>query len=88
MLLSVTVVQSEKHSLLLATAKTFRWSLLAGVFPKLCQIGFIYAQPFLINTLIKYIDSPKKNGSSNVGYALIGAYIIVFVGAAVSPIGS
>ena len=68
--------------------KMFCRSLLAGVFPKLCQIGFIYAQPFLTNTFIKYIDSPEKNRFSNAGYALIGAYILVFVGAAVSPIGS
>jgi ATP-binding cassette subfamily C (CFTR/MRP) protein 1 len=67
---------------LLTTAKTFRSSLLAGVFPRLCQTGFTYAQPFLISTLINHLDAPEK--SSNVGYALIGAYVLVFLGAAVS----
>lgn len=47
------------------------------------QTGFTYSQPFLINTFINYIDSPKKS-SSNVGYALIGAYMLIFFGAAVS----
>ena len=86
--LTIAAVQSEKYSLLRATAKTFLWPLLAGVFPRLCQTGFTYAQPFLINALITHIDSPEKNGSSNVGYALIGAYILVFFGAAVSSFGN
>lgn len=83
MLLTITAVQNKKHSLLFATAKTFRQSLLAGVFPRLCQTGFTYAQPFLINTLINHVDTSNYS-SSNIGYALIGAYVLVFFGAAVS----
>lgn len=77
-----TVEGPGKHGLLLSTAKTFRWSLLAGVFPRLCLTGFTYAQPFLITTLINHVES--SDVKSNAGYALIGAYLLVFFGAAVS----
>ena len=73
-----------KHALLVTTAKSFRWSILAGVFPRLCVTGFTYSQPFLINTLINYIESPDPNVNKNYGYGLIGAYVLVFFGAAVS----
>jgi hypothetical protein len=81
---TIAVDQSTKHSLLLAAAKTFCWSLLAGVIPRLFLIGFTYTQPFLINTLINHIDSRDNVSSSNVGYTLIAAYVLVFFGAAVS----
>lgn len=82
--LTRVVDQSKPHALLIATATTYRWSLLAGVFPRLCVTGFTYAQPFLINTLINYLESSDPNFARNDGYGLIAAYIIVFFGAAVS----
>ena len=78
------VEKPGKHSLLVTTAKSFRWSILAGVFPRLCMTGFTYAQPFLINTLINYIESSDPNVDKNYGYGLIGAYVLVFFGGAVS----
>jgi hypothetical protein len=78
------VEKPGKHALLVTTAKSFRWSILAGVFPRLCVTGFTYSQPFLINTLINYIESPDPNVNKNYGYGLIGAYVLVFFGAAVS----
>jgi ATP-binding cassette subfamily C (CFTR/MRP) protein 1 len=78
------VEKPEKYDLLVTTAKSFRWSILAGVFPRLCMTGFTYAQPFLINTLINYIESSDQNVNQNYGYGLIGAYVLVFFGAAVS----
>ncbi|KAE8453304.1 hypothetical protein EG329_011371 [Mollisiaceae sp. DMI_Dod_QoI] len=80
----LAVDQSKPHALLIATATTYRWSLLAGVFPRLCVTGFTYAQPFLINTLINYLESSDPNFARNDGYGLIAAYIIVFFGAAIS----
>ena len=57
--------------------------MLAGVLPRLCLTGFTYAQPFLINTLINFVDSENPDVNLNSGYGLIGAYILVFFGAAV-----
>jgi hypothetical protein len=45
--------------------------------------GFTYAQPFLISTLINHVDSSGADAKENAGYALIGAYVLIFFGAAV-----
>lgn len=72
------VDQSKPHALLIAIAKTFRWSLLVGVFPRLYVTGFTYVQPFLINTLINYLKSFDPVLLGNYGYGLIATYILVF----------
>jgi len=77
--------QHDKHALMFSVAKTFQWSLLAGILPRLCLTGFTYAQPFLMTTLLNNIDATDSKAVSNSGYALIGAYVLVFFGAAVSP---
>lgn len=38
---------------------------------------------FLINTAITYSQSSRTDQTTNIGYGLIGAYVIVFVGIAV-----
>ena len=58
--------------------------LLAAAFPRLCLIGFSYAQPFLINRAILFASSPDTLENKNVGYGLIGAYVLVYTGIAVS----
>lgn len=50
--------------------------------PRLCSIGFKFSQPFLIGTLINYLDSPVKEAS--VGNGLIGAYALAYTGVAIS----
>lgn len=70
------------HALLRTMAWTLRWSLAAGIIPRLCVIGFKFSQPFLINALIKNIQSPIE--MTNAGYGLAGAYALVYFGLAVA----
>jgi ATP-binding cassette, subfamily C (CFTR/MRP), member 1 len=70
------------HSLLLTIAWTLRWPLATTVFPRLCSIGFKFSQPFLIATLINYLDSTAQHAS--VGHGLIGAFALVYSGVAIS----
>ena len=72
----------KPHALLLTLGWTLRWSLAASVFPRLCLIGFKFSQPFLIGSLIQYLDSPLLE--DNVGNGLIGAYALAYTGVAVS----
>jgi hypothetical protein len=51
------------------------------VIPRLCLTGFTFAQPFLINALILYID---ENAPASNGKAMIGAYALVYLGIAIS----
>ena len=75
--------QSERNALLWAVLKCLRWEMATIAFPRLCVVGFSIAQPFLIGKLVTVL---QKTGSTReeIGYGLIAATAIVFVGIAVS----
>jgi hypothetical protein len=66
-----------------------KWPILAVIPPRVCLIAFNFCQPFLIERAVKYTQEAKlePNGAqiANIGYGLIGAYILVYVGIAVCP---
>jgi ATP-binding cassette subfamily C (CFTR/MRP) protein 1 len=74
----------KRHALVFALVRALKWPLLAGIPPRLCLIGFTFAQPFLINTIIDYLDQPSDEASKNVGSGLISATALIYVGLAVS----
>ena len=59
----------------------FRWEILAPVPPRIALLGFTIAQPLLLNRFILFIQAPME--SVNIGYSLIAAFGIVFLGIAV-----
>lgn len=67
-----------------AVAKALRMPLLAPVPARLALIAFTFAQPLLVNRLLNYIKEPKTPETMNIGYGLIAAYGIVYIGIAVS----
>jgi ATP-binding cassette, subfamily C (CFTR/MRP), member 1 len=77
-------VPQARHAFLFAVLKTFRWQILAGVFPRLCMTAFNFTQPFLMNTLLNWLGQENTGVKRNDGYGLIGAYALVFLGIAVS----
>ncbi|KAH8712254.1 hypothetical protein GQ44DRAFT_689190 [Phaeosphaeriaceae sp. PMI808] len=72
------------RSLFTTTLRKLKWPVLAVVPPRLCLIGFNFCQPFLINRAVRFSQQPVTNQTTNIGYGLIGAYVLVFVGIAVS----
>ena len=76
---------AETYTLAFATASCLRWELIAVVIPRLCLIGFSYAQPFLISRVIVYVSGtgPETNDEKNAGYGLIAATGLIYVGIAV-----
>ena len=72
------------HKLLLLYFDRFKWNFLCAVPPRLAYIGFTFCQPFLITRSVDLSSQPVDGASKNVGYGLIGAYIIVYVGIAVT----
>jgi hypothetical protein len=72
-----------KHSLLLASLQYYLWSILAGVLPRALQVGFVFAQPFLVDTTVSWIQDAEGPNVQNEGYGLIGAFAIVYIGIAV-----
>ncbi|PVH92952.1 hypothetical protein DM02DRAFT_697942, partial [Periconia macrospinosa] len=80
----VVVTCTSPHSLFAETLKRFKWPILAVVPPRLCLIAFNFCQPFLIHKAVTFSQQSVTTQTSNIGYGLIGAYILVFVGIAVS----
>lgn len=78
------LTRTGPHSLFTATLTRLKWPILAVVPPRLCLIGFNFCQPFLINRAVSFSQEPVTPHTSNMGYGLIGAYVLVFVGIAIS----
>lgn len=60
-------------------------SLLIPVIPRLFLIGFKFSQPFLVERVTDYLTQPEGENDAAIGYSLIGAYGLVYIGLAVSP---
>ncbi|RFU32078.1 hypothetical protein B7463_g4239, partial [Scytalidium lignicola] len=73
---------SGKWALVKALAYCLRWPLASIIFPRLCLIGFNYAQPFLISTAINYISEKSSEQNKTHGYGLIAATGLVYLGIA------
>nr|AAP78734.1 ABC transporter [Alternaria brassicae] len=72
------------HSLFGTTLRQLKWPILAVIPPRLCLIAFQLCQPFLIERAVKFSQEAETAQTANIGYGLIGAYIIVFIGIAIS----
>lgn len=51
---------------------------------RLALIGFNYSQPFLVTAAVSYVQGTWVDETDDVGYGLIGAAIIIYLGIAVS----
>ncbi|MCJ1399110.1 hypothetical protein MMC11_002312 [Xylographa trunciseda] len=74
--------KGHSRALLWSTLNAVRTQLAYCVLPRVCLIGFRYAQPFLIFRTVSFASSTDE--SENVGWGLTAAYGLVFVGLAVS----
>lgn len=74
----------HRFALARALAKTLILPLLAPIAPKIALIGFLFCQPFLINSTLSFLEKPKGERDPNVGYGLIGATILIYGGKTLS----
>lgn len=74
----------NKNSLLLVTFRTFKWQLLSAVLPRACLAALNICQPLLLHRSLSFSVEPETNATTNIGYGLIGAYILVYLGMAVT----
>lgn len=70
-----------KHALLRAVLHANRARFAAGIFPRLCIVGFRFAQPFLLARTIAFVGS---DAADDIGWGLTGAFLVVFLGMAVA----
>jgi len=76
--------RTSRHRLLFKTANTFKWELVAPVFPRVVLIAFTMSQPLLLNKFVGFLSEAPGQDTAYVGYGLIVAYGIVYLGLAVS----
>ncbi|KAI0142611.1 ABC transporter type 1, transmembrane domain-containing protein [Hypoxylon sp. NC0597] len=74
----------QHNGLAKALAKALAVPLLLPVGPRIAMTAFQFCQPFLINTLLNYLQQSPGDASENVGYGLIGATILIYTGIAAS----
>lgn len=72
----------SKHALLLACLYTVPWLFILIIPPRLFFIGFSYAQPFLLQEVVKFVSEQAPDPA--VADGLIGAAALIFFGKAIS----
>ncbi|PGH20053.1 hypothetical protein AJ80_03703 [Polytolypa hystricis UAMH7299] len=73
----------SKGSLLWAVLHYFKWPILEGAIPRFLQLGFVFAQPFLVDQTIHWIQGEDHDNTKKEGYGLIAAFAFVYIGIAV-----
>lgn len=72
----------ENYRLILACVKTLRWPLLYALFPRAMLLVFTVCQPLVLGRFLQFLQDPGETVS--IGYGLIGAYGLVYLGIALS----
>ncbi|KAB8205128.1 P-loop containing nucleoside triphosphate hydrolase protein [Aspergillus parasiticus] len=62
--------------------RAFKGPLALTILPRLFLIGFAFSQPFLITSILNWLDN--SHSASNHGYGLIGATLLIYLGMALS----
>jgi uncharacterized membrane protein YdbT with pleckstrin-like domain len=66
----------------LQMGRAFKGPLALMALPRIFLIGFTFSQPFLIAAVLNWLDN--SHSTSKVGYGLIGATILIYLGMALS----
>ncbi len=74
--------QSSRFALAKACFLTFYIDFTTIVIPRLCHIGFVFSQPFLLRTIVQEVG--KHGLNDGVDNGLIGAVVLVYFGIFVS----
>ncbi|OHE95615.1 hypothetical protein CORC01_09047 [Colletotrichum orchidophilum] len=83
-LLEKNKTQGHKHALFSGMAQTLVGPFILPIIPRLCQMGFKFCQPLMIESLLNYLQEPVGISSPNKGYGFIGAAFLIYIGMATS----
>ncbi|KYK55562.1 hypothetical protein DCS_07525 [Drechmeria coniospora] len=73
-----------RHRLLRATVLANLWPILSAVPPRIALACFTFCQPFLIERAVSNLDARQDGHRSEYAWALVGAFVLVYIGIAVS----
>jgi hypothetical protein len=82
-LMNCAVKQESKHRLLQATFRAYLLPFISAVIPRLCLSAFKFCQPLLISATLSFVSSPSTPENQIYGPALVGAYVLTYLGMAV-----
>lgn len=80
-------VKEGKYRLIRAAFKANWWSFASAVPPRVALSAFTFSQPFLIEAAVREMQEggrQRSKGEENYGKALVGGYVLAYVGIAVS----
>ncbi|OJJ95656.1 hypothetical protein ASPACDRAFT_1875772 [Aspergillus aculeatus ATCC 16872] len=77
-------VKTGKNALLVCTIQALKMRLLSPILPRICLIALTLTQPLLLVQMVNYIHAPSTPPERDIGYGLLGAYAIVYVGIAMT----
>lgn len=72
-------LEGKKNALAKYLCRKLAVPLLLPVAPRLANVIFNISKPLLIESLLNYLSNPEGR-SANIGYGLIGATIIIYLG--------
>ncbi|KAJ5702177.1 hypothetical protein N7488_009725 [Penicillium malachiteum] len=72
------------YRLMKSVFRAYLLPALSGVIPRLMLCGFTFCQPFLITSTVDYFSGDADSWPKEYGQALIGAFLIVYIGIALS----
>ncbi|KAF9694299.1 hypothetical protein EKO04_007720 [Ascochyta lentis] len=78
--LNYSKLKGDKFGLTKALMRTLKGPILLPVIPRLGLLGFTFAQPFFIESLLDYLANDELD--SNIGYGFIGASFFIYAGIA------
>ncbi|KAI9736588.1 MAG: hypothetical protein M1818_006099 [Claussenomyces sp. TS43310] len=71
-----------KYKLAFVMVRLLKWPILSVIIPRLVLVAFTICQPLLLKTFLNFLQNPQQ--SQSIGYGLIGAYGLVYLGMALS----
>jgi hypothetical protein len=74
---------TSRYSLNVTSFKVLKWPVLQTFPARICLTFFNFCQPFLINDAIRLSQEAINERTTQIGYGLIGAYVLVYIGIAV-----
>ena len=73
-----------KHPLFWATCSAFKTPILLPIIPRVLSSGFHFAQPFLIDRIITFVNRPDEECGEKIGLGLIAATALAYIGMAIA----
>ncbi|KAK4247619.1 ABC transporter [Corynascus novoguineensis] len=79
-----SLTNKSPYTLLWSSYGILKWPVLQTIPPRAAYTALAFCQPFLINHAIVLSQEPINDATTQKGYGLIGAYVLVYVGIAVA----